>query len=105
MKERQLAEARVKPPIAYRRFRVDIAAFGEPVDRLLLAADFIGELELDRLPASEHPAIGYAVERRALDFAAILHHAFEPRIGIEHQRLNGGARLRTGGFEAVGGGL
>src|SRR5262249_790434 len=51
MKERQLAEARMEPPIAHRRFRIDAARLGQPIDGLLLAADLVDQLERNPLPA------------------------------------------------------
>jgi len=45
MKERELAEGGIQPPVTYRRLRIDITRLSEPVDRILLAADLVGKLK------------------------------------------------------------
>ena len=41
----------------------------------LLVADLVDKLEVDRLTAGKNPAVGDAVERLAVEVAAILHQA------------------------------
>ena len=67
---------------------------------VVLVADLVDELEVDRLPAGEHAAVGDVVERVVVELAAVLHHVLEPVVGIPDERIDRGARLRAGRLEA-----
>src|SRR5262249_39448628 len=101
MNERQLAEAGMKPPVAHRRFWVDVAGLGKPVDCLLLATDLVGKFKRHGLSAGKDAAIGNPSEVFAVELTAIPHDVLEPRIGIDHQRLDCGAGLRRGRLKAI----
>src|SRR5258708_30133509 len=96
MKERQLAEAGMEPPVAHRRFRIDVAGLDEPVDCLLLAADLVSKLEGNRLPAGKDAAVGNPIQDFAFVLTPVPYDVLEPRIVSVHQRLDGYTLFRSG---------
>src|SRR5262249_62247361 len=105
MKERQLAEAGMEPPITHRRFRIDAARLGQPIDGLLLAADLVDKLERNRLPTSEDASVGDTIQGIAFELTADPYYTLEPFIGVDHQCLHCSAGFRRGGLKGTGRGL
>src|SRR5579863_7861464 len=95
----------MQTPVAYRSLRIDIAGLGQPLDRLLLTANFVGKFQFDRLAASEYPPIGDPVELITAQLATIPHDILEPIVGIPHQRRNRVMRFRSGRLKPVRRGL
>src|SRR5262249_41965412 len=105
MKERQLAETRMEPPVAYRRFRIDVAGLGEVFYCLLLATDLVGKLKRNGLPAGKDAAVRNPIQLFAFELTPVPYDVLEPPKGIDHQRLDCGAGLRSGRLKAIGSGL
>src|SRR5262249_10341803 len=105
MKERQLAEAGMEPPVAHRRFRIDVAGLGKPIDGLLLTADLGGKVERNRPPAGKDAAVGNPIQVFAFELAPVPYDVLDPRVGIDHQRLDCGAGLWRGRLKAIGSSL
>src|SRR5260370_26920650 len=85
--------------------RMDVAGLGEPVDCLLLAPDLVGKLKRNCLPAGKDAAVGNPIQVVAFELTPVPHDVLEPGIGIDHQRLDCGAGLRSGRLKAIGSGL
>src|SRR5260370_42551806 len=105
MNEGRLAEGGREPSVAHWRFRIDVAGLGEVIYCLLLAADLVGKLERNRLPAGKDAAVGNPIQVFAFELTPVPYDVLEPCIGIDHQRLDGGARFRSGRLKTIGSGL
>src|SRR5262249_36601049 len=105
MKERQLAEAGMEPPVAHRRFRIDVTGLGEVIYCLLLAADLVGKLKRNGLPAGEDAAVRNPIQVLAFEVTPVPYDVLEPSIRIDHERLDCRAGLRSGRLQAIGSGL
>src|SRR6185437_3435267 len=105
MQEGKLAESRLQRIIAHRQAGRYLPFALQPIERGLFIAERVYQLEWDRLAAGENAAVGDRRKLAVVHSAAILHQLFEPGIGIAHDRLDGGARLRAGRLEARGRGL
>src|SRR2546421_12308759 len=101
MQERQVAEPVAQPKIADWGFGIDVLLLGEPGDGGLFVAEFVDQLELDALAPGEYATVGDAGERSVVELAAVLHQAAEPGIGIHHDRLDGGERLRASVLQSM----
>jgi len=95
----------MEPPVAHWRFRIDVAGLGEPVDCLLLATDLVGKLKRNCLPAGKDAAVGNPIQVFAFEPTPVPYNILEPRIGIDHQRLDCSAGFRSGRLKAIWSGL
>src|SRR4029079_2461500 len=79
-------KTRRKRHVAYRRVSRHLLFLLQPGQRCALIAKLIDQLEIERLAAGEDPAVRNLRQLGIVELAAVLHHAFEPGIGVADER-------------------
>src|SRR6185437_11530356 len=92
----EVTETRLQLVISHWQIGLYAFLLDEPLHRGFFVAEFIDQLEIDRLVAGENPTVRYFFELVIGHAAAFFHEATEPGIGILYQRIQGGARFRAG---------